>query len=247
MAKKSARERLQGKKVVIDGKVYDRYELYLIRARLARKAKKWTAKTGVHISFTLTAKLELVVAIGTNPHKNPHCEAMSKHEHCICHDCYSRACKYTATNRNTAENYDILNDHIIPVSEWFDLEGYPLVRIEWSGDLASIVQSQNYINFINRNPLSHFGWWTKHLNYVCPLFDLDGKPANVSLVYSSPVVGVPAHIPAKWMHYVDHRFTVYDVPQNDSVINCGKRDCVGCQKCYIHDGTTPFDIAEAKK
>lgn len=243
--KLSAKLRLSGKLVVINGKVYDRYELHLLRERLARKAKKWTAKTGIHISFTLRSKLELVIAIGTNPHKNKHCEAMYKHEECICSRCYSRDCKYDATNKNTAENFDVLNETVIPVEEWFDLEGYPIARIEWSGDLASLMQAQNYINFINANPNTSFAWWTKHLNYVCPLFELDGKPKNVSLVYSSPVIGQVAHVPEKWKKFVDHIFTVMET--DSEIINCGKRDCIGCQKCYIHDGSTPYLIFELLK
>ena len=48
--------------------------------------------------------------------------------------------------------------------------------------------------------------------------------------------------------FVDHVFTVYDkkfIEENNIEINCGSRDCLGCQLCY--HGDTEFYINEKLK
>ena len=48
--------------------------------------------------------------------------------------------------------------------------------------------------------------------------------------------------------FIDHVFTVYDkntIKENNIDINCGGKDCLGCQQCY-HKGTE-FYIREKLK
>ena len=74
------------------------------------------------------------------------------------------------------------------------------------------------------------------------------KPENLSIVVSSPLLNQPMELDREKYWMVDHMFTVYEkdfIANNDVIINCGARSCLGCRKCYMDNDT--FYINEQLK
>ena len=92
--------------------------------------------------------------------------------------------------------------------------------------------------------------WTKNVWILDEVFNKKGikKPDNLSVVVSSPMLNKEMSVDRDKQWYVDHVFTVYDkhfIEDNNVNVNCGARDCLGCQRCY-HKGTD-FYVREKLK
>lgn len=179
----------------------------------------------------------------------------------ICSSCYAETQqKYqSGTAERNIINGVILKNVVLPVRAWkkyfrrSDLNN--VFRIESFGDVANLIQVENYCNFCVAFPRVRFGAWTKNVFQWCHVFDRIGKPSNLSFVVSSPIVGksVSGWVLEKWGQYIDHVFTVYEkgagVP-----INCGGKHCRECLKtktgCYYRRnerGGEVLFISEEKK
>ena len=211
----------------------------------------------------LTGKLEDYYAISTSVLMNSRCRARAMCDGIICKDCYaaSGACRYSSLAQALEINYMILNRVLIPEEYWKFLSiptTFGEDRIEAHGDTDSSICARNYIRIIRTHDHIDFGVWSKNLDHYDEAVTKEGKPSNMSFVYSSPKVNVPAEIPEKYAYFIDHRFTVYTreyALEHSIHINCGQytedlikidQRCKNCTRPCYHQGRE-FDIAEIKK
>ena len=200
----------------------------------------------VYISEGLTAKMAGVPAISTACLCNPLCLARMKNGEAICAHCFAAASlkQYRASLEHAVLNYKLLNSCVLPVDMLPVFGNVRFVRVEWSGDVGSEIQVENYANIARKNNEIIFGWWSKNIRMIEKVFDRIGKPENVILIQSSLKVNEEEEPASK---YVDKVFTVYSkeyiknsrefiVNGENVLINCGARSCVGCRKCYRKDG-----------
>lgn len=190
-------------------------------------------KSPIHVSDNMSGKMDGIPSISTSCLCNKICCARQKDKKSICSKCFAVGTikQYTALGKALRSNFKLLNSHVL------DLDLLPrfkstveIVRIESFGDVASVTQAVNYANIARVNPHVTFGWWTKNPKICKTAFDKVGKPDNVILIESSPYLDVECK-PSN--EYVDKVFTVFS--RENPQINCGKRSCMGCRRCYRKD------------
>ena len=199
---------------------------------LMKKSKYCLNFSPIHISDNMSGKMDGIPSISTSCVCNPICIARMKNGNSICSKCFAVGVvnRYGALGKALASNYELLNGSILPHELLPRFGNVQIVRIESFGDVASVTQAINYTNIIKANPFVSFAWWSKNMNIIKQAFDIVGKPDNVIMVESSPVLDVEC-VPSN--EYVDKTFTVYT--KDSQNINCGKRSCVGCRRCYRKD------------
>lgn len=212
-----------------------------------------------------TGKMEGMHSISTAVTVNPICQArraaalkaleeakekgLDPIEH-ICLSCFAEAqLEYQgSTDIKYRRAFEILNYKV------FALEDFPILnllvfRIEAFGDVASVTQARNYIRLANRNPLTICTAWTKNPGIWKEAFAIEGKPENMIMIYSNPIVDSKideeAFFQALKVSYpfLDKMFSVFN--EEDETTNCGGRKCLTCLNCYRKDG--PVFIHEVKK
>ena len=211
-------------------------------------------KNTIHITnHSNGTKMEGLQSISTSVLKNPICQKRSQCEGSVCAHCYaSHLCSFRKSlAENLAENYDILNDHLLTKTEALKVNVTSvLARIESFGDVASVTQARNYIRIIRANPQSRWGIWSKNKGIWAAAFHIEGKPRNCTFVLSSEKLNEPAEVPAWLEPYVDHVFTVWDKDMYDKMwrgtdSECAGIRCMSCVKCYSRKGKkAPFYINE---
>ena len=105
-----------------------------------------------------------------------------------------------------------------------------LNRVNSSGDVPNVTYALNMIKLCYAFPAVRFGFWAKNTAAVIAACDVLGKPENVVLVQSSPIIGQPAPL-AKYFDFV---FTVYLTQEAvDAAIAAGAGACNGkkCKDC----------------
>ena len=198
----------------------------------------------LHITSDHTGKMEGMASISTPVSCNGRCAKNAQIPGSICEACYAaRMMKmYPALESCLKENFKVLTKRLLEPEE-LPLLNYALFRIESFGDISNVIQAQNYLRLIKTNPHVHFGWWSKNCDILAKAISREGKPENVQIVRSSLMVNKPVR---KGYWFVDSVFTVYDkkyAEQRGIEINCGKRKCLECRKCYMEGG----EIRELKK
>lgn len=235
--------------------IADHFEAF--RAYDLQQIRAFKRRTGVHICMDHTGKMKDILSLSTSPLTNERCQGRCKIHGTICSHCYSVAMqqRYHGLDGALRRNSEILYHNVIPVDEWPVLFTYDIFRIESFGDIATIIQGINYINFMLRNPCVSFGVYTKNPDLYAAALAMCGydhcKPSNMVVNYSSPYINVSndsTYHRYEWM--IDHIFTVVDERGVDdiggpSAINCGARHCDTCRKCYKVGG--PLRIWEALK
>ena len=147
------------------------------------------------------------------------------------------------------ENANLLTERLLSGRE-VPVTNDLIYRFEAFGDLQNVTQLANYVMICEKNPCTHFGLWTKNIWFFDELFNKYNisKPNNLSIVISSPFLNKQIELDRERYWFVDHVFTVYDkkeIKDKNIDINCGSKDCLGCQKCYHTD--TEFFIREKLK
>lgn len=206
----------------------------------------------IHVS-ELGGKLEDYYSVSTSVLMNRICQKRACIPGSICRDCYAanNASSRSGVAQALETNHVILNNFLISETAWATMN-WPTkngdARIEWGGDVETVICARNYLRIMKTHPHLNFGAWTKNWGIWYAAFLLEGgKPNNMKFIISSPMVNVPVEIPKFIIPYVDHRFTVYEkkyAEEHNIEINCGGRKCKTCRNCYC-DG--PFDINELKK
>lgn len=205
--------------------------------------------TGIHFTVKHNGKMSGMASISTACIVNTHCLKHRNVEGSICQGCFAER-NFRMYGNSFEEcfvrNYRILTSVDIPQT-LMPILNYSIFRIESFGDIENETQAKNYVNLINANPNTQFGWWTKNYNIVKSVFDKYGKPKNLSLVISSLMMNKPLSL-ANIGKYADKIFTVYTkdfIKENGIEINCGGKHCLTCQLCYRNNGT--LYIREKKK
>jgi hypothetical protein len=196
-------------------------------------------------------KMKGINSIGTTCADNPFCIERRKNGDSVCAHCYAATyMKMRPTlKKHLAENADILTTRLLAGRE-VPVTNANVFRLESFGDLYNTTHLANYVMICERNPYTRFGLWTKNIWILDELFNGDNvaKPDNLSIVVSSPLLNTEMELDLKKYWMVDHIFTVYDkdfIKDNNVNINCGAKDCLGCQLCYHRD--TEFYVREQLK
>lgn len=222
--------------------------------RLKMKMADGTEGTLIQTEHSWKSKMAGIVSFSTCCLLNLFCMARMLMGEAVCSHCFSAALQKIrkGLKLTTAQNYITLNEKDIkigPKVKWtrkaLEINPDKLVRIESFGDVASVRQAINYIRVVLANPDCQFAAWTKNLNFWVKAFEKVGKPANMTLVFSSLRINEVDEIPEWALKWVDHRFTVYTKEFLDAhgiKSNCAGISCATCKRCYMKGGA--FDIIE---
>lgn len=197
---------------------------------------------------SLTGKLEGFHSCSTSPERSEFCNRMHACPGSICSVCFSRRSVIPeeggykhGLRDNLSHNYDWLN--ISRTVDQFPVLNDLYFRIESHGDVDTPIQAENFIHLYQRNPDTRFTAWTKNPIAWNEAFKALGKPTNLIMVYSSPMINIEVRYEdiVKVFPWVDKVFTVYspeyiiDHPEIEGTINCGTRQCMSCLLCYRKD------------
>ena len=197
-----------------------------------KKSKYCINASPVHVSDSMSGKMNGVPSISTSCLDNPICRARMKDPNSICAHCFAAATlkRYTAAGRAMSANYALLTGRLLETDELPIFANVAIVRIESFGDVGNVTQARNYVRIIKANPAVTFAWWTKNHGIVSAAFKQEGgKPENVVMIESSPYLNTVKPLSPD----MDKTFTVYDkVAAAGIEINCGARSCAACRRCY---------------
>lgn len=196
-------------------------------------------------------KMKGINSIGTSCAENPFCIERRKNGDSVCSHCYAATYMKMrkSLQKHLAENANILTTRLLKENE-IPVTNAQIFRFESFGDLYNTTHLANYVLICERNPFTKFGLWTKNTWVLDELFNKNGikKPDNLSIVVSSPMLNKEIELDKEKFWFVDHVFTVYDkqfIAKHNVNVNCGSRDCLGCQRCYHRD--TDYHVREKLK
>lgn len=199
---------------------------------------------------THSGKMKGISSIGTSCANNPHCIARRQNGESVCSKCYAATYMKMrdALKNRLEENAKILSTRILADDE-LPVIADSVFRFESFGDIYNATHLTNYVNICKKNPNTSFALYTKNAWILDEVFNKNGtkKPSNLSIVVSSPLLNKPIKLGNEFW-FVDHIFTVYDkkyIAENDVAINCGAKNCLGCQICYHTGGE--FYVSEKLK
>jgi hypothetical protein len=185
----------------------------------------------VHITQG-SGKLAGIISINTPTSTNPFCQSMQKTDS-VCKSCYAQRYEklrpniVTAFERNTfLSERELLPQEIPAINE-------QIARFASYGELINMMHFINLLRIALANRQTIFTLWTKRPKIVQIVLKLLGKPDNLILIYSSPVVGVPSKLPKGF----DKVFTAFARGSDMTDINCHGA-CNSCRLCYSHNDTT---------
>lgn len=209
------------------------------------------AMNGVLWMTDHSGKMKGINSIGTSCANNPYCMKRRENGDSVCSKCYASTYlkMRKSLKEHLEENANILTTRLLKENE-IPVTNANVFRFESFGDLYNVTHLENYVKICERNPYTKFGLWTKNIWLLDELFNKKGikKPDNLSIVVSSPMLNVQMKLDREKYWMVDHVFTVYDkdyIKVNGITINCGSRNCLGCQRCYHVD--TEFYVNEQLK
>lgn len=209
-----------------------------------------TSNGKLHICTDHNGKMQGMLSISTSPVENPDCQKRQHIHNCVCEFCFSQAMheQYSELANCTAENYHVLNDSVLAISE-LPIFNVAFARGESFGDAGSENACENILNIALKNPFTIFAIWTKQFRFWNNVFKRIPKPKNVIMVASSCFVNRPLSEKILVLYpWIDHVFTVYTADyalEHDITIHCGLSRCLRCLQCYRTD--TPVYINEVLK
>ena len=206
-----------------------------------RRSKFAANYSPVIVSDNMSGKMAGIPAISTSVLDNPICQKRRQDPSSICAKCFaaSTAARYSSLAKNLSSNLELLTGEILPAEALprFIPELASIVRFESFGDLASVNQAINYLNIAKVNPGVRFAIWTKNIGILAKAVEMVGKPGNIRIIYSAPIVNQAIDVEKTQRAFpcVDAVFTEYDkkhIAENNTEINCGAKSCVTCRNCY---------------
>ncbi len=199
--------------------------------------KQIEKKTGIHYITNHTGKMEGMYSLSTSCTENDYCKRRCNDKDSICFHCYAQRQMKRYKN---LENCLIKNTKIL-TSKILDKDELPVInalyfRLESFGDLNNEKQVINYFNLCNKNKNVKFALWTKNPWIIESVINYGiAKPKNLNIIYSTYKVNHEDDFVFESYPFVDKIFSVYDkefVKKNNITINCGKKKCLLCGKCY---------------
>lgn len=206
-----------------------------------RRSKYAFNYSPIIVSDNMSGKMYGIPSVSTSVLENPICQKRREDPNSICSRCFAAntAARYSSLAANLKSNLELLTGEILPadVLPRFIPELANIVRFESFGDLANVNQATNYLNIARVNPGVHFALWTKNIGFLAKAVETVGKPENIRVIYSSPIINQPIDVETTKRAYgcIDAVFTVYDkkhVAENNTEINCGAKSCITCRNCY---------------
>lgn len=206
-----------------------------------RRSKFAMNYSPVIVSDNMSGKMSGIPSISTSVLENPICQKRREQADSICSKCFaaSTAARYSSLAKNLSSNLDLLTGEVLPldVLPRFIPDLASIVRFESFGDLADAKQAINYLNIAKVNPGVRFALWTKNIAILARAVEMVGKPENIRIIYSSPIINqaIGVEKSKRMFPFVDAVFTVYDkkhVAENGIDINCGAKSCITCRNCY---------------
>lgn len=194
----------------------------------------------IQITTNHTGKMQGMQSLSTACTSNEICRARAAVPGSVCAKCYAaRQLAYQSTTREKMErNAEVLREPI--PAEAIPKINAALFRFEAFGDVATPAQVENYFRIAAANKRTRFALWTKNAGIVAQAIrDGAKKPANLVIIYSSPLLNKPSENAFKVWGFIDKVFTVYDeqaIKRGKININCGARNCLECGKCYNKSG-----------
>ena len=193
-----------------------------------------------------SGKIEGLVSLDSSAHACTFCNRMrdnvGKHNpRCNCNKCYDW--KQEDYRGNVKDRHglqlEILSSVLFEIEE---LSFLPITttaaRFDSSGDIQNVIQAHNYLRTCKAFPGTFFGLWTKNVHAMNEAIRIEGKPANVRIIWSIPFIdGMPDAFREKVLHdfqWIDNTFTVYsDASSVAAAIENGAEDCNGkkCREC----------------
>lgn len=200
---------------------------------------KFERETGIHISH-LTGKMDKVRALSSFAGMNPSCMAMMKNKDGVCAHCYAykqvMSGVYPAQRVALERNGEALSGSLLKIVP--DLSKQEVFRFESHGDVINVIHARNFIRIAKANPKTHFAAFTKRPNIYMAAIEKEGKPDNLNIVISSPLLNTPLNIDK--YPFADVCFTVYDKEHTPAAIEwkcqCSKGSCNRCRFCYTQQG-----------
>lgn len=196
-------------------------------------------------------KIEGATSIDSSCHGCGFCEKMRKAaetnpEH-ICGKCYDwKQEQYKAHARNRhGLNLVILSNVLFTEQELTMIPIWTmLARFNACGDIENETHAKNYLRIAKMHPMTRFGFWSKNAAAVDKAIKAEGKPENVKMIYSDPIINGSKNIQTilKKYTWIDTTFTVYDDEHIEQALKDGANPCNGkkCNacgwKCYTANG-----------
>lgn len=182
--------------------------------------------------------MEGIPSVSTSALTNEFCKCMA--EGCgVCANCYARSLESLRKSMEShlIDNGEILSKSVLAGAD-IPMFNNQVVRFDSFGELINENHLINLVNICKANPYTTFALWTKRKDIVKAVMDKEGKPDNMILIYSSPMLNRAEELPP----HFDKVFTVYESEYalaNNTPINCGDKKCINCRKCYnVSDTTT---------
>lgn len=194
-----------------------------------------------HVS-EMTGKMEGIPSISTSCTDCSFCQQMQKNQDLVCNKCYSKALQALRKNLMNCliENGKVLRSEVL--TEFPKLNDL-VFRIESFGETDNDIQAENYLRFIENNPNTRFGLWSKRMDiYKRVILERGSYPPNVTFMESSPRLNTEIEhhtLEGTVRHYQLGTFTVYTADYaiaNGIEINCGNKVCRDCRTCYSTNG-----------
>lgn len=195
------------------------------------------------VAYHDSGKIEGIFSLDSSATASEFCKAMRKaaenNPAHICGMCYDYAQEHSFKGRNVRNrhtlNFLIMASVEFTREELATLPGGLLNRINSSGDTENIIYARNMINYAFSHQYGRVGYWTKNILPVIRACDELGKPDNLVLIQSSPIIGEVVPL-AKYFDYV---FVVFATKEDieDALKNgaceCNGRKCKACgYSCY---------------
>ncbi len=189
-------------------------------------------------------KLELINSINTNPLDNEYCIKMSKKPNTVCFKCYSIRTlnRWYQVRKPLTRNSIELSETVLPMRDLPTINAL-YFRFNSHGELINKKHLLNLFKICRKNPKVSFALWSKRIEVFDEL-NMDKRPDNLVLIYSSPIVNLKSRKPREYFDKVFTVFTEDYVSENSIEINCQKK-CYRCLTCYSR--TTPVFIQELIK
>ena len=197
-----------------------------------------------------------MLGINTSVTNNPYCiarraAALKRGDlDCVCLKCYAEnlLCCFKPTELAALYNQHILTSHLLTDEEIAAINlNTDKVRFEMFGDVSNVTQARNYIRIAKANKYTAFGAWSKNWNLWLQAFAAEGKPENLTFVYSSYHLDKVDEVPAAIDPYVDYVFTVCSDKNKYNAFLAAYADsapcegisCNRCAHCY-HRGNNRY-------
>jgi len=216
----------------------------------------------IHISI-MSGKLFGVNAISTTCVVNAECLRAMNDPTSPCFNCFAAktAAQYNALREHLENNYRVLNGRELTDDECNALcaalaksKGKSgRARIEPFGDVGSVQHARNYIKIIRAGAAYglYFGAWTKLPHIWNAAFAIDGKPENMTFMYSAPALNQTEAPVAECYSWIDNVFMVAEKAAYEQTAQalldagkilhrckCEKGSCMNndiCGYCYRSD------------